>query len=73
MSISEIIKRRFKPNIKLNKFKEAKDVAKFIIEDPDAANKDQDFDGSGEQVQLTDIETDEMSSWPDLQQLLGDL
>jgi hypothetical protein len=40
MSISEIIKRRFKPKIKLNKFKEAKDVAKFIIEDPDAANKD---------------------------------
>jgi hypothetical protein len=53
MSISEIVKRRFKPLVKVNRFKEAKDVAKFIIKDPEMANHSQDFDGSGdEQVQL---------------------
>ena len=46
MSVSEIIKKRFGKNIIVNKVKDPKDVAKFIIKEPDMANSQQDFDGS---------------------------
>ena len=46
MSLSEIIQKRFKKNIKVKEIWKPEDVEKFIIEKPSAANSESDFDGS---------------------------
>jgi hypothetical protein len=46
MSLSEIIQKRFKSKIKVNKIWKPQDIDHFIIKKPQAANLESDFDGS---------------------------
>jgi hypothetical protein len=46
MSLSEIIQKRFKNNIKITKIWKAEEVDKLIIEKPQNSNSDVDLDGS---------------------------
>ena len=46
MSLSEIIQKRFKSNIKIKKIWKAEEVDKFIIQKPSDSNSDIDNDGS---------------------------
>jgi hypothetical protein len=46
MSLSEIIQKRFKNNIVINKIWKPEEVDKFIIEKPQNSKSDIDVDGS---------------------------
>lgn len=53
MSLSEIIKTKYKSKIKTNKLNNKQQVANYIITDPEVANKGENYEGSEhEQVQI---------------------
>jgi hypothetical protein len=79
MSLSEIIKTKFKSKMKTVKVKgNAKDVAKYIIRDPASANQLEHFEGNARekqalQTQINEVETNQMDSWIDLESILSSL
>ena len=46
MSLSEIVQRRFRKNIKVNKISTQEQIEKYIIAKPEMVNKAYDFDGT---------------------------
>lgn len=46
MSLSEIIQRRFKPQIQIKNLSSSEDVEKFIIKPPSSVRAEQDFDST---------------------------
>ena len=74
MSLSEIIKKRFKENIQIKKLTTADEINQYIIKAPETAN---DITENASQVQLQsriqDIETDQTGSWTDMDFILRKL
>ena len=49
MSLSEIVRNRFKKNIRINKLHTQDEVEKYIISPPEMVNKELNFDGTIDQ------------------------
>jgi predicted CopG family antitoxin len=71
MSISDIIRQRFKKEEHIIEVKTPQDVAQIIIKNPDDANLVQNVEGDERsqlkfQSKIQDIETNKMDTWTDL-------
>lgn len=71
MSLSDIIKTRFKKKVAVNEVKTPQEVAEVIIRDPEEANLQENVDGNTQeqkkyQSALSDIETNRMYAWADM-------
>jgi len=71
MSISDIIRQRFKKEEHITEVKTPQDVATIIIKSPDDANLVQNVEGDEKsqekfQQKIQDIETNKMDTWTDL-------
>lgn len=75
MSLSEIVQKRFRKNMKINKLNTPEQIEKFIISKPALVNNELNFDGTLQQQlqlesQIEGLETNQMASWSDLDSIM---
>jgi len=78
MSVSEIIKQRFKKDVHVVAVRTPQEVAQVIIKSPEDANLKQNVEGNTKeqeefQKKIADIETNRMYTWSDIDKVKKDL